>query len=148
MLNWHWQSFEALSKAQLYEVLQLRETVFVLEQKCAYQDLDYLDQHAWHISGRNEKGELAAYCRVVFPGKKYQEPAIGRVATAKQFRGQGLGIALMNYAIMQTEKIYSGQGIRISAQQYLERFYSELGFNVCSKPYLEDDILHIDMLKD
>jgi ElaA protein len=147
MLNWQWQSFDALSKAELYDILWLRENVFVLEQKCAYQDLDHLDQHAWHISGRSDKGELVAYCRVVYPGKKYQEPAIGRVTTAKQFRGQGLGIALMNYAIMQTEKTYAGQGIRISAQQYLVRFYSELGFEACSNPYLEDDIPHINMLK-
>jgi ElaA protein len=148
MLNWYWRSFNELSKDELYEILWLRETVFVLEQKCAYQDLDYLDQYAWHISGRNDNGELAAYCRVVHPGKKYQEPAIGRVATAQRFRGQGLGLALMKYAIVQTEEIYVGQGIRISAQQYLERFYTGLGFKVCSNPYLEDDILHVDMLKN
>jgi ElaA protein len=147
MLNWHWQNFDDLTKTELYEILRLRETVFVLEQECAYQDLDYLDQCAWHVSGRNDEGELTAYCRVVYPGKKYQEPAIGRVATAQQFRGQGLGIALMDYAIMQTEEHYTGQGIRISAQQYLQKFYTELGFTVCSDPYHEDEIAHIEMLR-
>ena len=147
MLNWHWQNFDDLTKTELYEILRLRETVFVLEQECAYQDLDDLDQHAWHVSGRNDKGELAAYCRVVYPGKKYQEPAIGRVTTAKQFRGQGLGVALMDYAIRQTGAHYAGRGIRISAQQYLEKFYTELGFIVCSDLYYEDDIPHIEMLR-
>ena len=147
MLNWHWQSFDDLTKAELYEILRLREAVFVLEQECAYQDLDDLDQYAWHVSGRTDENELAAYCRVVYPGKKYQEPAIGRVATAKQFRGKGLGVALMNYAIKQTEARYAGQGIRISAQQYLEKFYSELGFTACSDLYYEDEIPHIEMLR-
>jgi ElaA protein len=147
MLNWQWQSFDDLTKTELYEILRLRETVFVLEQECAYQDLDYLDQHAWHVCGRNDDGELAAYCRVIYPGKKYQEPAIGRVATAKKFRGLGIGIALMDYAIEQTEHHYRRQGIRISAQQYLERFYADLGFTVSSEPYKEDDIPHIEMLR-
>ncbi|MFQ3324287.1 MAG: ElaA protein [Pseudomonadales bacterium] len=147
MLNWQWQSFDDLTKTELYEILRLRETVFVLEQECAYQDLDYLDQHAWHACGRNDDGELAAYCRVVYPGKKYQEPAIGRVATAKEFRGLGIGIALMDYAIKQTEHHYEQQGIRISAQQYLEKFYTDLGFVVSSEPYKEDEIPHIEMLR-
>jgi ElaA protein len=147
MLTWHWQSFDDLGKAELYEILRLRETVFVLEQECAYQDLDNLDQHAWHVSGRSDSGILAGYCRVVYPGKKYTEPAIGRVATAREFRGMGLGKTLMDYAISQTTAAYTGKGIRISAQQYLEQFYTDLGFITCSDMYLEDDIPHIEMLR-
>ncbi len=150
MVEWQWRSFEALSATELYEVLAARGAVFIVEQQCIYQDIDMLDKHAWHLIGRETAsgtGALVAYLRVVFPGKKYAEPSIGRVITTGAARGQGLGQALMAEGIKRVEAHYPGSAIRISAQAYLERFYRGFGFQTVSAPYDEDGIPHIEMLR-
>ena len=149
-MNWQWVSFEELSREELYEVLKVRQTVFVVEQNCAYQDADDLDPVSWHLMGWHESTsgrKLVAYLRVVFPGKKYPEPSIGRVLTMASVRGAGLGQELMCEAISRTVREYPQQSIRISAQHYLEKFYSGLGFETVSDPYDEDGIPHIEMLR-
>lgn len=148
--NWQWASFDGLSLGALYEILKLRQAVFVVEQNCAYQDADSLDRVAWHLAGwRGEAGrsELLAYLRVVFPGNRYSEPSIGRVLTAKTARGTGAGKALMREALARVEQAYPGASVRISAQCYLERFYAGFGFLAVSEPYDEDGIAHIEMLR-
>ena len=151
MIQWQWQTFDELSAADLYEILKARLEVFAIEQNCAYQDADDLDKSAWHLSAWNVDGqgcrEIQAYSRVVFPECKYREPSIGRVLTVGQARGTGLGRELMERALLQTEKEFSGQGIRISAQLYLFEFYAGFGFEKVSEPYEEDGIPHIEMLK-
>jgi ElaA protein len=150
MIDWQWLSFEQLTRNQLYEILKVRQQVFAVEQNCVYQDADDLDRHAWHLLGwRGDSTglELAAYARVIFPGGKYTEPSIGRVLTAASARGSGLGKELMRKAIQHSEREYPDTPIRISAQQYLQSFYTELGFETFSGPYDEDGIPHITMLK-
>ncbi|MGL6160335.1 GNAT family N-acetyltransferase [Microbulbifer sp.] len=149
MIHWQWRSFEQLSLQQLYQVLRARQEVFTVEQDCAYQDADNLDRYSWHLAGWHgnpEKHELVAYLRVVFPGRKYAEPAIGRVLTLASHRGTGLGRELMRQAIDCTAREYPDTPIRISAQQHLEYFYREFGFERVSDPYDEDGIPHIEML--
>lgn len=151
MLRWQWSSFGELSQYDLLEILKVRQAVFVVEQKCPYQDVDDLDSEAWHLIGwhdSNAEETLAAYLRVVPPGKKYPEPSLGRVLTASSSRGIGLGRALLDEGIARTALAYPGQGIRISAQQYLEPFYSEVGFKTVSDVYDEDGIPHVEMLRD
>ncbi|WP_193164632.1 GNAT family N-acetyltransferase [Microbulbifer hainanensis] len=150
MVHWQWGKFSDFSPDQLYEVLRVRQAVFTVEQDCAYQDADGKDQSAWHLTAwrtASPTPEALAYLRVVFPGKKYPEPSIGRVLTAEGARGTGLGRELMRRAVEQIEREYPQSPIRISAQQYLESFYRDFGFVRVSEPYDEDGIPHIEMLR-
>ena len=151
MLKWHWRTFEALTTDELYEILKARQAVFGLEQNCLYQDIDDLDRFAWHLFAELAEDEpprqIQAYLRVVHPGRKYDEPSIGRVLTATQSRGKGVGKLLMDKGIAHVKEAFPDQPIRISAQQYLETFYSGFDFKAVSAPYLEDGIPHIEMLR-
>jgi len=143
-VHWSWTRFEDLGVHGLYDILALRCRVFVLEQG-AFQDPDGADVHSWHLQGRDADGVLQAYLRVVDPGIKYAEPSIGRVVTAPEVRGSGLGKALMHEGLARCAAQWPGQDVRISAQARLRRFYGELGFAPASDEYLEDGIPHLEM---
>jgi ElaA protein len=145
-ITWQWTRFEGLSLQALYEVLALRQKVFVLEQG-PYLDADGLDQHSWHLLGRDDAGELLLYLRVVDPGFKYEEPSIGRVVIDKSLRGTGLGRVMMAEAVKRCDEAWPGRANRISAQAHLGRFYGEFGFVPVGEPYLEDNIPHQEMLR-
>ncbi len=145
-LTWTCMPFAALSAAQLYDALRLRTEVFVMEQNCVFQDMDGSDDLAWHVQGRDAHGHLLAYSRLFQPGVKYPEASIGRVVSAPQARGQGLGQHLMRHSLAQCQRHWPGQAIRIGAQARLERFYLGFGFVTASTPYLEDGIEHIEMV--
>jgi ElaA protein len=145
-VDWTWQRFAELGVDNLYDALALRCRVFIMEQG-AYQDPDGADRQAWHLLGRDGSGALQAYLRIVDPGVKYAEPSIGRVITAPEVRGQGLGRTLMDEGIARCERAWPGQGIRISAQAHLRGFYVSLGFEPVGDEYLEDDIPHVEMLR-
>ncbi len=150
-LRWHWQPFASLSGTQLHAALALRSAVFVVEQACVFLDPDEHDLDAHHLLGfvdgaAEAPAELAAYLRVLAPGRRYAEPSIGRVVTSRRRRGQGLGRAVMCEGIARTAAMYPGASIRISAQAYLRVFYESLGFQTVSEPYLEDGIPHLEML--
>ena len=150
MLTWHCSPFDQLSTNELYAILKARQAVFVVEQNCPFLDADDVDQHCLHLSGwqlRDTTKALAAYARLVPPKLKYVEPSIGRVITAPEFRGQGLGKELMQRAVQAMDKLYPGLAIRIGAQQYLERFYSAFGFVTASPTYIEDGIPHVEMVR-
>ncbi len=142
---WTWSRFADLGVDNLYDALALRCRVFVLEQG-PYQDPDGIDRRAWHLLGRDDVGELQAYLRVVDPGVKYAEPSIGRVITAAAVRGTGLGRRLVAEGVARCMAAWPGQGIRISAQAHLERFYGGFGFVRVGDPYPEDNIPHLEML--
>lgn len=119
--------------------------MFVVEQRCAYLDADGLDPRCRHGLGV-ARGELVACARLVPPGAAYDEPSIGRVVTAPEVRGRGLGRALMREAIAAARRAYPGRDVRIGAQRYLEAFYRSLGFVPSGAPYDEDGIPHLPML--
>jgi ElaA protein len=144
-MRWRWCRFDELDVHQLYDLLALRARVFVLEQG-PYLDADGLDQSSWHLQGRDAAGTLVAYLRAVEPGAKFAEPSIGRVVTAPEVRGTGLGRALMREGLARSAAQWPGRPVRISAQSRLTRFYRELGFEPVGDDYLEDDILHRQML--
>ncbi len=145
-MNWRWSRFGELGVDDLYDALALRCRVFILEQG-PYQDLDGLDRRSWHLLGRDDAGALQAYLRVVDPGLKYDEPSIGRVITSPEARGSGLGHALVAEGVRRTLAAWPGQGIRISAQAHLQRFYTAHAFAAVGEPYAEDNIPHIQMLR-
>jgi ElaA protein len=147
-IRWEVKSFDVLTASEVYEILSLRDLVFVLEQKCIYLDADGRDRWAYHLMGWDEQGHLVAYCRLFEPGKVYQEASIGRVVTHPSVRGMGAGKALMKEAIRQIDQIFHARAIRISAQLYLKTFYSNLGFEAFGDVYLEDDIDHIAMRRN
>ena len=146
MINWQWCRLHDLKAQQQYAIFAAREAVFVVEQNCAYQDLDGHDFQVHHLIGWSGD-EVAAYLRVFEPGAKFAEPAIGRVLTTKPFRRTGLGRKLMQTALEHIDHLYPGEGVRISAQTYLDAFYRSFGFMPCSEIYPEDGIPHVEMLR-
>ena len=138
------KKFKQLSKEELYQILQLRAEVFVVEQNCPYQDLDDLDFDSLHLCGYLHK-ELVAYSRLIKPGLKYPGTSIGRVITKNIVRNFGAGKALMNKSINECSKHWKDEDIFISAQERLKDFYADLGFEINSDSYLEDGIPHIEM---
>jgi ElaA protein len=142
----HWLNtpFAALDPSQLYTLLQLRQAVFVVEQNCAYPDLDGLDQHGWHMRCLDADTVLA-YQRCLPPAVAYPESSLGRIVVSQDARGTGLGRELVQRGIDFNRQQWPLADIYIGAQAYLQEFYSSLGFLREGDPYLEDGILHIHM---
>lgn len=138
-------TFHELSLSRLYEILAFRTEVFVVEQQCAYQEVDDQDQAALHILG-TEGNQLVAYARVVAPLGNSVMPSIGRVAVHKDFRGKGFGRKIFTEALQQARSKYPHQDIKVQAQTYLESFYASFGFTTISEPYPDEGIWHIDMI--
>lgn len=147
MLTWKRLSFEDLSANQLYKILQLRSEVFVVEQDCIYQDIDFKDQKAIHILGY-ENDNLVAYSRVFKAGDYLKEASIGRVLVKQKERKYGYGHDLMKESIATIIEDFKFNTIHISAQTYLEKFYNSHGFIKNGDGYLEDGIPHIKMIKN
>jgi len=142
-VDWYERAFHELTRDELYAILELRERVFVVEQSCAYQEVDGKDpvcRHVWAVHG----GEIVAYLRIIPAGEKYDEVAIGRVIVAQRMRGTGLGKQLMKRGLAAAGAV----PVRLSAQAHLEKFYVDLGFRRVSDVYDEDGIPHIEMLRD
>jgi ElaA protein len=168
-LEWQLLSFSELTSSQLYQVLALRSEVFVVEQTCPYQDIDGLDQKAWHLLGLqtnqlqksagaiespkdsesidNINNGLIAYMRIFAPGQHYQQSSMGRIITKQSARGQNVGRALVEKGLQSIEQLFATKACKIQAQSYLKQFYQSFGFEQISEEYLEDDIPHIDMLR-
>ncbi len=149
--RWLWRTFGKLNTWDLYDLMRLRQEVFVVEQNCVYLDADGYDQNARHLLGRDGEGQLVACLRLFAPGVKYRDfpsdACIGRVCTAASVRGTGLGRELMRRGVAEAERLWPGCGIRLSAQVYLLKFYESLGFVVTSEPYDEDGIPHVEMVR-
>lgn len=145
VINWQWAPFVELTAAQIYGMLRLRQNVFVLEQRCFYQDADGLDPLCLHCWGLTLRGDLAAYARVVPPGHGFDGPSIGRVVVASEWRTSGLGGLLMSKAIAVTQEQFPGQAVWVSAQAHLETFYAKLGFIPSGDVYDDVGIPHLDM---
>lgn len=140
------KTFDELTKQELYDLLQLRSAVFVVEQDCVYQDLDGKDTKALHVLGiKNNK--IVAYTRVFGPGVYFEQASIGRVIVAKNERRHDYGNQIMKASIKAIEDRFKETTIKISAQCYLDKFYTNLGFKAIGETYLEDGIPHITMIK-
>lgn len=148
MLTFKTTAFKDLSLSELYDIMVLRQAVFVVEQNCSYLDADGKDAEALHLRAYHEEGELLAYARIFDRGIAYADYAsIGRVIVAQKARGTGLGYRLMEEAAKQLYRHYGLQPIKISAQAHLQTFYGLLGYQGVGEGYLEDGIPHRAMIK-
>lgn len=145
-IDWLLKKFTELTPYELYDALQLRNEVFVVEQNCVFQDADDRDQGSFHLLGY-QQNKLVAYTRLVPPGISYEEASIGRVVTSPTVRGTGAGKVLMQQSINYTYQLFGVNPIKIGAQLYLKKFYEGFGFVQVGDSYMEDGIPHIYMLK-
>lgn len=146
-LQWQWFAWTALSALDVHDFLRLRSEIFVVEQNCAYLDIDGLDPGSRHLLVRDPGGRLLGYLRLLPPGLNRAEPALGRLVVDASQRRSGLGRALMLEGIRICSAGAPTLPIYIHAQQHLQTFYESLGFRVASEMHLEDGIPHVDMLR-
>lgn len=146
MLETYIKSFQDLTTNELYDLLQLRSEVFVVEQDCVYQDIDGKDQKALHVLGYHD-ANLVAYTRIFKKGDYLEEASIGRVVVSAEARKHNFGKEIMNSSIEAVSIYFNTSIIVLSAQTYLKRFYNNLGFIEVGEEYLEDGIPHIKMRK-
>ena len=139
-----WHNFDTISKEELYDVLSLRQRVFIIEQDCFYEDLDYFDQVANHLLLYKDN-KLIGYSRVFPPGIKYDAASIGRIVTDSDYREKGYGRIVTQESIRFLKNNFPRSDIAISAQYRLVNFYEDLGFKKEGDVYLEDNIDHIKM---
>jgi ElaA protein len=138
--------FKDLSPHELYEILHLRNEVFVVEQNCVFQDADHKDQDCFHLMALINN-DLAGYTRLVPPGVSYTQMSIGRVVTSPKHRRTGIGKELMKASIDKCFELFGEGPIKIGAQLYLKQFYGSFGFIQEGEGYLEDGIPHTYMIK-
>ena len=152
MIQFICKHFADLTVYELYDIMALRQEIFVIEQNCPYLDADGKDLKGWHLMGRqisdeNTEGVLVVYTRLLPKGVSYHDYAsIGRVVSSASVRGSGAGKILMQKSIKMMEKLYPNEPVKIGAQTYLLKFYESLGFESTGEEYLEDDIPHTTMI--
>ena len=143
VLKFDVKKFHEIDSKTLHNIFLIRSEVFVVEQKCAYQDIDGKDIKSVHIIGK-KKEEIIAYSRIINLNNDFC--TIGRVLVKKELRKKGIGIKLIKKSIEEARKVNQNKKIKISAQEYLKSFYTNLGFKYTGKSYLEDGIPHIEMI--
>jgi ElaA protein len=144
-MTFEFKHFKDLTLDELYDILQLRAEIFVVEQDCVYNDIDGLDKDGVHQFLKKD-GKIVAYSRLLKPGTRFPYYSIGRVIVNKSERGTGLGIEMMKEAKTFILNMSGATKIKISAQKYLQKFYEDLGFEIVTEEYLEDGIPHFGMI--
>ncbi len=148
MLKTQTKHFSDLSAKEFHDILQLRINVFIVEQNCPYEEIDGRDLKSFHLFTSNETGKVVGVTRILPQNISYSEVSIGRVASDSNQRGKGIGQEIMIKSIEFIHSEFGNVPIRISAQKYLLKFYESLGFVSTGKEYLEDDIPHVEMLRE
>jgi ElaA protein len=146
-ISWKIKTFETLSVYELYDLLRLRSEVFVVEQNCVYLDLDGKDKLGLHLIGVFD-GKIVAHARLLDAGISFENASIGRVVVDPKYRDKKWGHELMREAIAGVKTQFHKTKITIGAQLYLKKFYESHGFVTTSEVYLEDDIEHIEMVRE
>jgi ElaA protein len=147
IIKWQCATIDELSASQMHAILKARCDVFIVEQNCAFPEIDDVDLIAHHLVAWTESDQLAAYLRILPPNSTFAEPSLGRVLSAPAFRGTGIGRQLINQGLKQLEARYPALPVRIGAQSYLIQFYGSFGFEIASEEYLEDGIAHVEMVR-
>lgn len=141
------KTFPELTISEIYEILQFRSEIFVVEQNCIYQDIDNKDQKALHVLG-TKNNRIIAYTRIFKPGDYFKYASIGRVAVRLNERKYGYGHTIMKHSIKAVKRYFNTDIIKVSAQSYLKNFYESHQFKKEGNEYLEDGIPHIGMIKN
>ncbi len=145
-IEYFFKRFDELTTKELYEILKLRQDIFVVEQNCPYLDCDDKDYQAWHLWATIEN-HYSAYTRILPKGISYDDySSIGRVATNKVNRNTGLGYKIMEKTLTKMKSLFPNDTIKISSQVYIMPFYAKFGFVEVGEEYLEDDIPHHAMI--
>ena len=144
-MNWILKSWAELEVNDLYVAYKLRTDVFVVEQGCAYPEVDEHDPNCQHLFAWDGDA-LAAYARLCPPDTVYPEASLGRIVVAENYRKQGLGKELMQRAILVLQKDFPQRKIKIQAQEYLEGFYASFGFQTITESYPDVMVMHVDMV--
>lgn len=145
-MKFYIKKYNDLTLDNLYDLLSLRQSVFVVEQNCPYEDVDQKDKICFHLLGYKNK-KLIAYSRIFPPDIFHKESvSIGRIVVLKSYRKKGIGVSLINESLSFVESNFGKINIRIEAQSYLKEFYSKFGFKIISDEYLEDGIPHFSMI--
>jgi ElaA protein len=161
-LQWRWKPFSDLTGLEVYDMLEARNAVFIVEQQCVYNDVDGLDRAAWHLfayaadvaaegetraqdRGGATRASLAGYLRVLLPDESDTDVRIGRVLTTSAFRRIGLGAALLEQALKHIVAQWPDAAIKLHAQAHLQMFYGAFGFEPISEIHDEDGIPHVWM---
>lgn len=139
------KKFEALTNAELYYILKLRQEIFIIEQACIYPDIDSRDEKAYHLIAFDD-GRIVGCLRILDISSTFEESSIGRVVVAENYRRRGIGKKMMLDAVSYIRNELKGKNIKISAQTYVTEFYQDIGFEVVGGEYLEDGIPHVDMV--
>ena len=144
-MEWTLKTFDQLSARELYQILMARNAIFVVEQACAYQEIDGNDIESYHLALRDGEN-LVAYARLLPAGIKYDRPSIGRIIVNEAYRGDGIARELVTKSIAIMIDHWKVEQIKLQAQTYLRHFYQSFGFEETSEDYLDDGIPHVDML--
>lgn len=144
--NYQVKHFSELSTLEFHDLLALRINVFVVEQNCPYPELDGKDKKSYHLICRDGLGKIVATSRILPQNVSYKEVSIGRVVSAAEVRGKGIGHDMMKYCFQFIKDEFGDVPVKISAQEHLEQFYQQHGFVSTGKKYLEDDIPHVEMI--
>ncbi len=146
-LEWHLKTFDELTNLELYQIIQLRVDIFIVEQNCPYSDLDDKDTEkgAFHFFATSH-GKVVAYMRILAPHISYPDmSSLGRVVTHQSVRGTGIGHELLEKAVAIIDEKWPDKVCHISAQSHLQAYYRRQDFIAVGGEYLEDDIPHIGM---
>lgn len=144
-IDWNWCDFQDMPPELLYQLMAFRESIFVVEQKCPYQELDGRDESAWHLLGMRSRFPVACL-RVLIPQRSTSSFRIGRVAVEESWRGKGLAREMILMAVDRVQREHGQANVVLDAQTYLVPFYTSLGFAATGDEFLEDGILHVPML--
>ncbi|NQY31150.1 MAG: GNAT family N-acetyltransferase [Flavobacteriaceae bacterium] len=145
--KWVLKTFDELNNNELYGILRLRNSIFIIDQQCIFEDIDGKDVTDCYHFFCSVNGQIIAYARFFGPSKIYNEPCLSRVCTSLDQRGKGIGKELMKRALDKMSILFPKQSFRIEAQLYLKFFYESFGFKVVGETYIEDGIEHVHMLK-
>ena len=147
VMKWELKKWEELNANDLYHAYKLRIDVFVVEQGCAYPEVDEHDPYCEHLFGW-EDDKLAVYSRICPPATVYPYPSLGRIVVTENYRGKRLARQVIDRGLALLEERFPGQPIKIQAQQYLEKFYQSFGFKTITESYPDAGVMHVDMVKD
>ncbi len=139
------RNFGDLTVRELYALLRLRASVFVVEQNCPYLDPDGRDPNALHVWLEDEN-EILAYLRILGPDAGCPYVSIGRVISVK--RRTGLGSMILQEGMRLARERFGADRVHVEAQVYAKPFYERQGFRAVSEPFYEDGIPHIRMIAD